>query len=274
MYGLGIRHAWRILLLIPIIIVSLAATTITAYAVFRVINLNDNAVAANWQSTPVYSSTCSNGSINNQDEVKNAWITNSDPAGTDGGWYYFRIETCTGPALSTSSIMAAIQFDCNNDGDFIDPLGSPPNFGDRKVLFAAGNEFMYYLSGSNQNAGGGTDPWGTTCSPSSYHGERPTGSNANVEWGFQFCDMPPGCRGGDATPIPIHFQIGTANITTQQPIDLSPVLQYSSPPTAVTLRSFNLRTPFWQQTVVLGGVSAGLITALIGLIVLRRRLKV
>jgi hypothetical protein len=268
------RMAWRTGLLIVIVLLSLLSTVTAAQAVYRTINLNDDTLDPQWQATPVYTSNCSNGSINNQDEIKNAWITNRDPAGANGGWYYFRIETCAAPALSTSSILAAVQFDCNNDGDFTDPAGSPPNFGDRKVAYSAGADFTYYLSGTNVNLGGGSDPatLSPSCNTELYHGERPSGSNANVEWGFQFCDMPPGCRGGDDPPIPIHFQIGTGN-TSGAVIDQSPVFEYTSPPTAVTLLGFRAASPLWENTTILWTTSALSLILLGVLIIVRRRVK-
>ncbi len=72
---------WKTALSVMIVVLILLSTTSAAFAAFRVINLNDNAVDTQWATAnPVYTSTCSNGSLDNRNEIKNAWITNSDPA--------------------------------------------------------------------------------------------------------------------------------------------------------------------------------------------------
>ncbi len=266
--------SWRISLLVAILILGLITTTSAVYATYRTINLNDNAVDPLWQTLPVYTSTCSNTNVNDKDEIKNAWITNSDPAGADGGWYYFRIEVCAGPALSSTNINAAIQFDCNNDGDFSDPKGSPPNLGDRKILYTTNGttvDWTRYLDGANTSLGGNNDPWASSCSGSSYHGERPTGANTNVEWGFQFCDLPPGCRGADTPPKPIHYQIGTADTSTGQVVDGSPILEYSAPPTAVTMSALAVNSlAWWNNPAVLWPISGFSALLLVVLVIIRR----
>jgi hypothetical protein len=228
--------------LIVMVMFALLAATIAAFATYSTINLNDNLVDTNWQSlTPVYTSSCSNTSIVDRNEIRNAWVTNSDPSGANGGWYYFRIETCAGPALSSSTVFAAVQIDCNGDGDFVDPGDLA---GDRKIAFtqtdSANTDQWWVLDGSDAPMAADSDPGdgGFTCAPSPvYHGERPGKSAStatSVEWGFQFCGLPPACMGTSSNNWTTSLQFGTAQQVAYgfNKIDSSSIITYSTRPSA------------------------------------------
>jgi hypothetical protein len=275
------QKAWKVSLMAMIIILALLFTTTAAFATYRVINLNDNLVDPNWQTTPAYTSTCSNGSIVDRDEIKKAWVTNSDPSGADQGWYYWRIETCAGPALSSTTTFAAVQIDCNGDGDFVDPGDLA---GDRSIAFTQNDssniDQWYVLDGGGTVLAADNDPGdgGFTCAPSPvYHGERPGKSAStatSVEWGFQFCGLPAGCRGATSNNWPISMKFGTAKQVTGgfNIIDQSSIIHYSTPPTAITLNSISATSPAWQNPVVLFSVSILAAVLAGGLFFLRRKI--
>lgn len=271
------RKTRKTSLMVIIVLLALLSTTTAAFATYRVINLNDNTVDSQWQASPIYTGACNKGSVNDRDEVRNAWITNSDPTAADQGWYYFRIETCTGPALSSTSNYAAVQVDCNGDGDFIDPGDLA---GDRKIAFTQGpsGDQYYVLDGGGTVMAAGSDPgdppFNCSLPATTYHGERPGGtasSATSVEWGFQFCDLPPGCRGATTNNWPISMQIGTAT-STGTSIDGSGIISYSTPPTAVTLNSLTASSPDWQNPLPLFVVSIISAVFALGLFFLRQKI--
>ncbi len=251
------RNTWKITGLTIFVMLSVLVATIAASATFYKINLNDNTVDINWQSiTPFYTSTCSNGSVIDRNEIRNAWVTNSDPSGPDGGWYYFRIETCAGPALSSSTVYAAVQLDCNGDGDFVDPGDLA---GDRKIAFtqddAINTDQWWVLDGADNPMAADADPndGGFACAPAPvYHGERPGRSAASatsVEWGFQFCGLPPGCMGTSANNWTTSLQLGTAQQVAYgfSIIDKSGTISYSTRP-SVTPTNTPTETPAYTPT--------------------------
>lgn len=190
-----------LLVLCGITLLLLAAAPVLAGWI--TINTNDSSVDPAWPVTPVYSSNCANGSIDNSLEIKNAWMVN------DGTDLAFRIETCA-TATNYSNIRMAAAIDCNKDGDVVDPASTGPD-GDRKAvqIIAQGSTQDQVILYDGKNAK-------IVEMPQDYS-ER---IGANFEWKLALQYVYPACRGSvDSVKIALATvqMVGVPNTRDQTP---------------------------------------------------------
>ncbi len=143
------------------------------------INTNNGSVDSQW-GTPLYTSTCSNGSLADGLEIRNAWLVN------DGTALYFRIETC-GTAALYNNIRMGAGIDCNNDGDVADPISGGGATGDRKVVFWITPDQVWLVDSSNAQL---------IQMPDNSYSER---ISTDFEWQLPLSYLYPACRGSTST---------------------------------------------------------------------------
>lgn len=192
--GAGRRrgHA-RASMLSGVILLMLIAAPIVS-AGWITINTDDGLVDSQW-GTPVYTSTCSNGSLADGLEIRNAWRVN------DGTALYFRIETC-GTATSYTNIRLGAGIDCNNDGDVVDPISGGGATGDRKAIFWISADQVWLVDGANNQV---------IQMPDNSYSERIT---TNFEWRLPLSYLYPACRGSTS---PIGLALATVQISGGTP---------------------------------------------------------
>jgi hypothetical protein len=164
-------------------------------------NTNNN--AQDDFGSPIYTSDCSDTTVDDYLEIKNAWITN------DGTNLYYKLEAC-GTTTGYTNIRYAGGLDCNNDGDVDDPYIDGPD-GDRKAVYLPGADQVYLVDGKNNNI---IQLQGNQFS------ER-IGSTAVFEWQMPLQYIYPNCR---ASAYSIKMGLGTALISGGRPVtkDMTP----------------------------------------------------
>lgn len=208
----------------------------TALAGWITINTNDGA-AGNF-GAPVYTSDCSDGSVADHVEIKNAWIAN------DGTNLYFKLEAC-GVTTNYNPVRYAAGLDCNSDGD-ADDASSGTFPGDRKAVYLpptnqGGGDQVLLVDGANNII---------YQLPNNSYSER-IGTSAVFEWQMPLQHIYPECR-ASLSPIPVL--LGTGLTSSSPPTkDLTPEYSWSIPldygdainpdPEARTCTSYPTRLP-------------------------------
>lgn len=229
------RRGWRLWLAPVLAAAALLVFAAAAWAAWVTIDTNNDALDGTW-GTAFYTSTCTNGSVDNRGEIKNAWIRNN------GVSIYFRMEVCQAPALTfNTNLRATGALDCNQDGDFTDPYIIGPE-GDRIVNYNPDetNLAVAILDGEGILTGTYTNDYG----------ERPPGSLANMEWKVDLRDIPPDCQG---SVHPINAAVVVLNVDTRIVVDSSTVVQYSIP-----LDYGDLADPVYLTVLTSNGARHGL----------------
>lgn len=188
-----------------------------ALAAWITVDTNNN--QADSFGAPFYTSTCSNANIADHLEIKNAWLA------FDGTAVYYKLETC-GTTTGYTSIRFGGGWDCNNDGDFADPVGTPTTTGDRKAALQPGADIVWLVDGGNTNL---------TQLQGNQYSERP-GGGAIFEWQMPMQYVYPDCRASDplvpaVNPGGINMGIGTGEISGGrfQTRDTSSLIRVSNP---------------------------------------------
>lgn len=188
----------------------LALAAPVAFAAWMSINTNDGQIAGNL-GAPLYSSACSDGTLANYLEIKNAWAVQ------DGSNFYFRLEACAQPAAGTEiqTLRIGAGFDCNNDGDVLDGFVTGPD-GDRKLVYWPNADQVWIYSGSNQQI---------IQMPDNSYGER---ISATYDWRVPIDKIPPDCR---ASVLTIGRGFATAKMISGSPVnqDESPLTPFNHP---------------------------------------------
>jgi hypothetical protein len=182
-------------------------TAPAAFAAWMSINTNDGQIAGNL-GPALYTSTCSDGTVANYLEIKNAWAVE------DGSNFYFRLEACAQPAgMEIQSLRIGAGFDCNNDGDVLDGYVTGPD-GDRKLIYWPNADQVWIYSGTNQQI---------IQLPDETYGER---VGATYDWRVPIDKLPPDCR---ASSVTIGRALATARIMGGSPVtqDETPLAQYN-----------------------------------------------
>ncbi len=197
----------RALMLSGLILLMLIATPIVL-AGWITINTDNGSVDSQW-GTPVYTSTCSNGSLADGLEIRNAWLVN------DGTALYFRIETC-GTAAVYKNIRMGAGIDCNDDGDVVDPMSGGGATGDRKVVFWIFADQVWLVDGANTQV---------IQMPDNSYSEQ---IGPNFEWRLPLKYLYPACRGSTST---VGLALATVEISggTAQTRDQTALLPWNIP---------------------------------------------
>lgn len=177
-------------------------TAAIAMAGWNTIDTDTDDIDSAWDSiTPVYTDSTNDGSIDDRDEIKQAWYT------FDGDALYFRVDMWNSHAfLSNNNKRAIAALDCNGNGVFndTDQLGGP--YGDRlAILFPWGRVDI--------TDGGGN----VVFSENSIWGDIDAGSG---EWQAPLKRLYPECRGLKSS-VPLVFSIIDIN-NTNVPISQAP----------------------------------------------------
>lgn len=192
-------------------VVAILAFAAVAFAAWVTINTNDSAVDGGW-GTPFYTSTCSNGSVDDGYEIRNAYVAN------DGTNIYFRMTTCGTPSTSQllSRLRIAGALDCNNDGDVDDPASGGPQ-GDRVGVYAPNSDGYGLYDGTNTQVAG--------LSPNLAERINPPG--VDYELAIPLEVLYPGCRGSTST---IGVGMGTVEVAAQALTrDETPLISWNIP---------------------------------------------
>lgn len=192
-------------------VVAILAFAAVAFAAWVTINPNNSAVDSGW-GAPFYSSTCSNGSLDDGYEIRDAYLAN------DGTNIYFRMTTCGVPGSSQllTRLRIAGAIDCNNDGDVDDPASGGPQ-GDRVGVYAPNGDGYGLYDGTNVQVAG--------LSPNLAERINPPG--VDYELAIPLEVLYPGCRGSTST---IGLGLGTVEVTAQAtPRDETPLVQWNIP---------------------------------------------
>jgi hypothetical protein len=109
------------------VIFGLLLTYTIAYAILISVDTHNGVVDTRptfpdgWLDTPFFTDDQNDPTINDRDEIEDGWIGNSDTSVTPFE-YYFRIQTYSGPSLSSRTMRAVGAFDCNNNGSMNDAV--------------------------------------------------------------------------------------------------------------------------------------------------------
>lgn len=191
-------------------ILVLLLVSAAAYAAWTTIDTNDAAIDTNW-GDPKYTSTCNDPGVADDYEIRNAWYR------YDGDSFYFRVETCVGPALgSDGSGRLSAGIDCTGDGQV-------NASGDRAVTYNDSDGTVALFDGLRNPA----NPDGYTSDAT--YAEKVVGPDfLNVEWKTDLMALPPACR-GSISPVLIGWETGKVTMV-YTPVDTTgAIIEHSNP---------------------------------------------
>lgn len=209
------HHQKRGAISLIIAILFLLFTSVMVMAGWVTIDTDDYDIDPNWATvTPVYVATSNDTSIDDRNEIKQAWFV------YDGDYLAFRIDVQSpGAFLSDDNKRVIAALDCNHNGSFRDG-DSGGNFGDRAIILYPWERVDL------------TDGTGSITVYSSSSDELADIDGGSGEWKIAIKRIYPNCRGLKEA-VPVMFSIidknSAATPISQAPADGDPPYSYYNP---------------------------------------------